>query len=1349
MNYTSISIHGNILSSEIFEKIRLEDARFQNAKDFGLNPSASVRDEINNSWSLAITNWQIFKQKREALGPIDTGTSETRKNWMLPLLHILGFEAGTAAAELINNKSYAVSHRASNKDGFPIHIVGVNQSLDKRADSGGARLSPHALIQEYINNTEHLYGITTNGVMLRILRDATRLSRLSYVEFNLEQMMEEGLFAEFALLYRTLHASRFANRKEDNGDSVFEFYHQDALSSGSRIREKLSSAVEHSILLLANGLLEHPSNQKLRTQMAENKISAQQYYLFVLRTVYRILFLLVIEERKLIYPQKLDADYQRKREIYFRYYSIQRLSKLIEKNIYIDSKKTDLWQSLVTTFRLFEYKDMGSQLGISALGSGIFQPYALGGMEEQLLSNETLLKVLKYLLTFQNESGQLVRVNYADLDVEEFGSIYEGLLEYAPEVKNDHFNFVKGTERSSSGSHYTPEELVKPLITNSLDYLIADKMKEADPETGLLSLTICDVACGSGHILLSAARRVGFELAKLRSGEDQPTPSVLRIAIRDVIKNCIYGVDLNPLAVELCKVALWLEAHEPGQPLNFLDHHIKCGNAIVGLASYDEIRNGISSEAFKTLPGDDKEIAAALRKKNDAELKSQVSELFAIDAAEHNLEEIQKAFAEFSQLKEDTSDQIAAKERAYEKLITGKKWFRLKQLADIQVAQFFISKTLENKDRLTTYSKYKNYVTTGQQILDQGASMSVAAEKRFFHWFLEFPHIFMNGGFDCILGNPPFLGGADISKKYNLNLTNFLYTKYSPARNRADFVTYFVRRISEISKHSFSLITTNSISEGDTRSGGLDFILNKNEFTINHAVKSKEWPGQAKLYISIISLSKLSLALPKILDGKKVSNVSSFLDSNINEDPPYTLAGNKNQVYLGCKLLGDGFIISEIEYRKLLDKNKLNHHVIKKIFNGEYLGSMLDKKSKDYAIYFQDWDLNKCKKYDEALQIVKELVKPERDLQKDKLTRENWWLYARPRIEMYKHLQKTEFCYVWPRTSKYISITKIDSDSIFTDGVCVYVGTDEIFFPLIQSTIHYEWARKYSSKLKNDLRYSNTDAYETFPRKFENDTVKLIELGNLYLSIRCELITKFQLGITKLYNLFNSASLVKTSEVKDKQVEFLSKHLAKIKSNVSIVETVEDIIKLRQLHKEMDEAVLKAYDWSDISLRHDFYEVDYLPENDRVRYTIHPDARKEILKRLLELNHKIHAEEVAAGLWEKNKSAKTESAVKNKTIKAVGRDSDYQSLELFEEPNLFNQEPTVSEECSVIVKNADGKIFKYHITPKAEKGSFTGEYKQIKPESSFASALVGKKISDDLVFAEIHYTIIEIQGLSL
>lgn len=758
MKLTTINIQGNIFTSEILEKIRQDDIRFQSPKDFGLKPAEQVRDEINNAWSLINTHWQIFKQKRSSLSPNDTGTSETRKYWILPLLAQLGYEVNLASAEMVNEKSYAISHRATNKDGFPIHIVGCEQSLDKKAEFG-VRLSPHALVQEYINSTEHIYGFVTNGIYFRVLRDATRLSRLSYLEFNLEQMLEEGHYAEFALFYRLLHASRINDKKEEAKDSILEFYHNEALASGSRIRERLSAAVENSILHLANGLLAQPENTALRDAFENDRLKAKDYYIHILRSVYRILFLLVIEERNLIYKENLTEEERKLKDIYYQYYSIQRLTYLVSKAIYIDPKKTDLWQSLLTTFRLFEDAKFGKALGVDALGSGIFDRNAISSLQATLLNNETVLKVFRFLVTFENENKQTVRVNYADLDVEEFGSVYEGLLEYEPVVENATFRFKKGDDRSSSGSHYTPEELVKPLITHSLDNIIADKLKEADPEKALLSITVCDVACGSGHILLAAARRIGFELAKVRSGEDQPTPSVLRVAIRDVIRHCIYGVDLNPLAVELCKVALWLEAHEPGEPLNFLDHRIKNGNAIVGLAHYEELQNGIATEAFKALPGDDKDIANAFRKRNEMERKTGLSELFNLAEVDEDLSGLQKAFIDFAQIPEHTPAQIETKVKAYEALTQGKKWFRIKQLADLQVAQFFISKTEGNKEKLTTHAKYKNYLDNGTQILDRGASMSVAEDKKFFHWFLEYPEVFQKGGFDCILGNPPFLGG--------------------------------------------------------------------------------------------------------------------------------------------------------------------------------------------------------------------------------------------------------------------------------------------------------------------------------------------------------------------------------------------------------------------------------------------------------------------------------------------------------------------------------------------------------------------------------------------------------------
>lgn len=1248
MNYSAISIQGNIFTSEILEKIRIEDTRFQAAKDFNLNQGDSVRDEINLAWTLAISHWNAFKQKRETLSLTDTGTTETRRYWMLPLLQILGYDVSQSNAEIVNDKSYAVSHRANNKDGFPIHIVGIQQSLDKKADIGGARLSPHALIQEYLNNTEHLYGFATNGSMLRVLRDATRLSRLSYIEFNLEQMMEEGLYVEFALLYRILHSSRIANKKEENAESILEWYHQEALSSGSRIRERLSQAVEQSILLLANGILENPNNEALRQEIEDNKITPHQYYLHVLRSVYRVLFLLVIEERKLIYPEKRDAELNRKRDVYYKFYSIQRLTYLVEKKVYIDPRKTDLWQSLLTTFHLFEHSEQGAKLGISALGSGLFAPNALGGLQDQLVNNETLLKVLRYLVTFENENRQLVRVNYADLDVEEFGSVYEGLLEYAPAITNHQFNFIKGDERSSSGSHYTPEELVKPLIVHSLDYLITDKLKEENPEAGLLSLSICDVACGSGHILLSAARRVGFELAKYRSKEDQPTPSVLRIAIRDVIKNCIYGVDLNPLAVELCKVALWLEAHEPGQPMNFLDHHIKCGNAIVGLAHFEELENGIASEAFKTLPGDNKEIATAFKKRNDLERKTK-GQLSTYDVAkvDDDLKGLQKEFSLFSQLPENTPEQIAKKDKAYQDLTSGKKWFRLKQIADLQVAQFFIPKTETNKEKLTTHSQYMSYLKTEAQIIDRGAAMATSLDKRFFHWFLEFPQVFQNGGFDCVLGNPPYLWGNRISSKYGNDFRNYLDFIFPSSKSNTDFCGYFFLKIEKLLalKSTFALITTSTISETDNRISILDNLVNR--FEINFALPKIIWPGEAKLLVTILSFSR-NLQVKKILKNVEVNKISTFLDNSETSFKPFALYANSKKSFKGCDTGGMGFVLSD-EEKKLINDQKLSKYIFP-LVNADNLLNSIDNKSEKLIINVSNLSLNELIELDELYNIIFKRVYPYRQTVKRDRNKKYWWIYNEARPGLYNSIKNLKQCIANGAVSKYVAFEFINTKTVFTNAINIFSFDGYKEFVLLSSTIHEIWANKLGSSLGQTNRYNPTDCFETFPLPQNEIKINLIDtIGEDYHNFRKEIMKKTILGLTKTYNLFHSKGFQASNlDIKDKQVIGLQKHLEITSNTVDFDEAVIDIIKLRKLHKEMDEVVLEAYGWQDIALRHDFYEVDYLPENDRVRYTIHPEARKEVLKRLLELNHKIHEEEVAAGLWEKNKPAKKEKVVKKK-----------------------------------------------------------------------------------------------------
>ncbi|HOC73368.1 MAG TPA: restriction endonuclease, partial [Candidatus Hydrogenedentes bacterium] len=680
MNYPSIRIEGALFSPDILE--RLEEARGQRPADYGFDPSAKVKDEIARAWADAQDYWRIFQRKLDTVKGDSPATTETRQQWVAPLLGLLGYQLEyQARGRELNGKTYPISHRAVNRGNFPVHVIGCNEpaGLDRKPEKTGLRMSAHAMVQEYLNLEDELYGLVTNGRLLRLLRDSSRLVKLTYLEFDLDRIFTDGLFADFALLFRLLHATRMPATAEAAADSVIERYHQDSLESGERIRGGLSRAVEQAILAFANGFLGHPDNTALREAAVSGALSPAACYQHLLRLIYRLLFLMVIEERGLVFPPGADASH---RAVYDQFYSLQRLRRLSEKRHLADRRHHDLWLSLLATFRLFEAHGPGPRIGVAPLAGDLFRHDAVGTFPECSLGNDVLLGCLRALGLYSHpDTGQMIRVNYAALNVEEFGSVYEGLLEYepvfVPEGGQVGFAFARGNERANTGSHYTPDDLVQPLIRHSLDHLITESLSGADraaksgwetldegrkrdflahadretARTGadpglsetapaarwaatpfaarraalaseaLLSLRIADISCGSGHILLAAARRVATQLAAARTGEEQPSPAVFRAALRDVIRECVYGVDINPLAVELCKVALWLEAHVPGEPLGFLDHHIKCGNAIVGFARHEELVRGVPDEAFTAAPGDDKETAAALRKANKAERK--------------------------------------------------------------------------------------------------------------------------------------------------------------------------------------------------------------------------------------------------------------------------------------------------------------------------------------------------------------------------------------------------------------------------------------------------------------------------------------------------------------------------------------------------------------------------------------------------------------------------------------------------------------------------------------------------------------------------------------------------------
>lgn len=1332
MNFPSIDIQGSILSADLLGKIRSEQSTFQQGKDF--NPvytNAKLKDEISLAWQDAKGQWTIFQNKLKRVGEGETASTETRSFWILPLLSNFGYDFQyLKSAEELNGKSFWINNRDNNIGGFPLYIAGYNESLDRRSENKTLRVSPHALVQEYLNYSEHLYGLVTNGKLLRLLRDASRLTRLSYLEFNLEKIMEEDLYSDFVILYRLLHVSRMPQLQEGDVISIVEKYHLEGLEAGATIRSKLGDAVKQSILSLANGFVNHPDNVQFRQTISGNHFNTDEFYRQQLRIVYRLLFLFVIEERNLVYSESKDPDIRRFSQIYYNHFSLQRIRKLAKRLPPPEaSRHYDLWMGLVNTFALFEDQQIGAKMGIMALQGELFSYDAITASAYDLhqcrLSNEVLLRVIKALGYFENDKQLLIAVNYGGLDVEEFGSVYEGLLELKLKIESVvgtnifSCSYAGSEERSKSGSHYSPDELVQPLIKHSLDYLLADRKKIImdiitrqrffGPDFRskrqelvmqyIYSLKVCDVACGSGHLLISGARRIAEVAACIIEEEEQPNPKAFQLAKRNAILNCIYGVDKNPLAVELCKVALWLEAYVPGQPLNFLDHHIKCGDSIVGLAHREELENGIADEAFKTLPGDDKEIAAAFLKKNKQESRirkdKEIGTQFKLtNTIDNTVQESMAEYRTFNQLPERTPNEIAAKARAYRKFTNGKGYNFLKVMADTQVAQFFIPKTTANKDRLITDSDFMTILKGfgGWQNQQTSYAVVVAQEKRFFHWFLEFPEVFQNGGFDCILGNPPYLGGSKISSNYGDYYFNYLLSNNNNLSGISDLITYFLRRIYLVlSKLGFcSLISTNSISEGDTRESGLEYILRENPRTeINFASKSVKWPGTANVFVSLFSMAKDNnlYKLNRILNSNIVKHISSFLLDEQELLKPFSLKSNSNLLFQGSKFLGDGFLLNNEEREILISSDSRNEKVIQKVLNGKDVNDIYSQKSQRWIINFYDWSIETASLYTLPFQRIVTYVKPVREKDKRQSRKEKWWIYAERSPSLYESLKSNKKCIVTAVTTKHLCFSIVESDQVFTEALFVHIKNSFLDFLFLQSSIHNEWVRKYATSLETRLRYGNADCFETFPFP-QNLSPKLDHIGETYHEHRRQLMLSMQLGLTKTYNAFHAkeikpgitASALQNQDKKaiekqyGKEVWNLWNHLQKSQETCTIEEAITGIIQLRELHVQMDNAVLEAYGWAPstgsvggatagvigapIHLRHDFYEVDYLPENDRIRYTIHPEARKEILKRLLELNHQIHEEEVKKGLWDKKKAGKKEYPTKGFDVGDVVKEDE-------------------------------------------------------------------------------------------
>jgi N-6 DNA Methylase len=799
--FKSVQLAGAVIPADAITRAADGAMPGQKPADYGLVGSLTINAAAARAWDVLLPAHQAWKVGLvRAAGTASTG--QTRDRWLLPLLYELGYGRPTplqAGVDLppglgeTRPSHFTLSHQLSwppdadtPSSALAIHLLGPEIDLEHKTPGVTAR-APHAMVQELLNRSpEHLWALISNGSVIRVLRDVSSLARQSYLEFDLDLIFDNQFYADFRLLFTVLHASRLTPRADESaGEHVtprpencwLEEWRTTAITDGARALDALREGVATAITSLGTGFLVHPENIAVTSALAENPGAEEDLHRWLLRAVYGLIVLFVAEDRDLLHP--LDCD-QAARELYEKHFSSVRLRDLAASRS--GSRHSDLWDAhRIITGALGG--DGNETLALPGLAASLYEPDQIGLLRDARISNRHVLAAVRALSQVRDkQSGASRPVDYRNLDSEELGGVYEGLLAYIPKYDPDARTFTltpaPGSERKTSGSFYTGSVLISLLLDETLDPLIDEALRSPDPEAALLGLTVCDPACGSGHFLVAAARRIAKALAAVRVEDLEPSPDQVRAALRDVVTKCIYGVDRNDLAIEIAKVALWLETLERGKPLAFLDGHLKVGDALLGTTPA-LLRRNLPDAAISVLLGDDKSWTSTLRQRNKLQRTTGQLDLFA--SSDLNVRSpnvlMQALTLESATTAAETIEDVRARADAWRRLERDPDLVNAKFLADTWCAAFVQPKTVDaagnkvNGPGITyeTLSKLQGDPSDIDQRTKEMVN-SLARTYRFFHWHLEFPGVFhppadggtttdrgeWSGGFSCILGNPPW-----------------------------------------------------------------------------------------------------------------------------------------------------------------------------------------------------------------------------------------------------------------------------------------------------------------------------------------------------------------------------------------------------------------------------------------------------------------------------------------------------------------------------------------------------------------------------------------------------------------
>ena len=788
------------------------------------------------------------------------------------------------------------------------------------------------------------------------------------------------------------------------------------------------------------------------------------------------------------------------------------------------------------------------------------------------------------------------------------------------------FIVTLGAGRRETGTHYTPKSLTEPIVQHTLEPLVYVGPAEGQPQTEwklkspseILALKVCDMAMGSGAFLVQTCRWLGDRLVEAwdaveksghmisvegevleQAGDVELLPRDLAervlIARRLIASRCLYGVDINPMAVELAKLSLWLITMMKGRPFSFLDHALKSGDSLLGVSSLKHIEN------FSLLPG-------------ERQITFATANLFRY------VEEADKKRRELEDLPSNDYAQIEAKRRLNAEAEAA--IAKVKALGDALIA--FEMRGLdgeEYEEKRAVAADHAEVAMRKPLVEFQAYTREQLNSRRIFHWPVEFPEVFGRGGFDAFVGNPPYLGGKRIRTVLGDEYGVAIKIVVTPQeKGAADLCAYFVRRAYQFinSNGLVGFVVTNTIAEGDTRILGIDRLL-KNDARIIYAKPSMPWPGTAGVTVSVVILHKGQWGGLASLDGRTVNTISSFLEGDQNFTTPFALANSFALASTGTSLNGEGFIVSPAEHEVMISKDQKNRDVLMPYLVADDLNTLPSQNASRYAINFGELDETLASEYELPMKRIRELVKPARDKLTKQIHEDCYWKHWDKRPALYQTLKSLKFALVAGRVTKHVTFSRINTRQLFSDRLIVVASDRFDLLSVLQSTLHSTWVEQLQTSMGETIGYSVSKCYTTFPWPYliENKSGKQLEsVGARYDSMRREIMVARDEGLTKTYNRIHDQS-----------------------------EQSEDTARLRALHMEMDQAVAAAYGWSDLDLGHGFHAT-----KQGERYTISEPARRTVLDRLLALNHQRYAEEVAAGLHDKaakktaNKKKKLESA---------------------------------------------------------------------------------------------------------